>query len=217
MHHLSLLSLFLTESKDLEMANPTQYTALLGPPPPYEEIVTAANADVDTNTPTRETYVQDVKDSDNNAQEEWRYIKRDNPTYTYYATSSYWVKVTRDPIDNTIEKLHLGVSKHDQQKGVCEGPDALFTCMLQPRWPLISKRFLSNVVGKIASATKWHRGREDEYCSCVLWNKMESSVHCLSNGVWPPRSILWLDWMILKLQIKEHDWLCSCARFDSCV
>jgi hypothetical protein len=201
--------------KYFRMASSTQYTALLDPPPPYEEVVTNVNADVDPNTPTHETYVPDLKNSSNNAQEEWKYIKRDNPTHTHYSTSSCWFKYTRDPIDNTVKKIHLGVSKHDEQKGVCEGPDAFFTCMLQPRWSIVSIRFLSNVVARVAVATKWHRGREDEYCDCVLWNKNESTTHCLSNGAWPPRFILWLDWMLLKIQMKKHDWLCSCACFDS--
>jgi hypothetical protein len=96
------------------MVSSTQYTALLDPPPPYEEVVPTANADVDPNTPTHETYVPDLKNSSNNAQKEWRYIKRDNPTCTYYSTSSCWAKVTRDPIDNTVKKIHLGVCEYDQ-------------------------------------------------------------------------------------------------------
>jgi hypothetical protein len=52
------------------MVSSTQYTALLDPPPPYEEVVPTANADVDPNTPTHETYVPDLKNSSTNAQEE---------------------------------------------------------------------------------------------------------------------------------------------------
>jgi hypothetical protein len=202
------------------MASSPPNTALFDPPPPYEQFITVANADVDTNPPTA-NHAPDVKNSSNKAQEEWKYVKQiPNPNYKYYPPDSYWAKITRDPIDNMPTKVSLVSSEHRQEKGVCDGPDAFFTCMLQPRSPKTSHEYTSNVLGRIVTASRSHRGHADEYCDCVLWdNDHENTSHCSRkfNSIWPVRFVLWLEWMAVKSWKRQHDWLCSCTCFDSCV
>jgi hypothetical protein len=201
------------------MTSSTQNTALLDPPPSYEEVITAANVDVDTNPPTA-AYAPDVKPSNDKAQEEWKYVKSPPNPNKYYPPDSYWVKTTRDPIDNTPTKISLGISEHHQEEGVCDGPDAFFTCMLQPRSPKTSPEYIINILGRIVTASRSHRGNPEEYCHCVLWdNDHENTPHCLErwNNVWPFRFILWLEWLAVRFWKRQHDWLCSCACFDSAV
>jgi hypothetical protein len=196
------------------MRSSTQYTALLDPPPLHEKFVKVANPDVDTNTPTG-NHVPDV----NPSKGEWKHVlKKGNPNYEYYPPNSYWVKVTRNPIDNTATKIQLGISKHHQEKGFCDGPDAFFTCVLQPRSPKTSPKRIVNVLGRIVTASRCHRGHADEYCDCVLWdNDHKNTLHCSRkwDSIWPVRFAQWLELMFVKLWIRQHDWLCCCACFES--
>jgi hypothetical protein len=144
--------------------------------------------------------------------------KGGHPNYEYYPPNSYWVKVTRNPIDNTATRIQLGISKHHQEKGFCDGPDAFFTCMLRPRSPKTSPKRIVNVLGRIVTASRCHHGHADEYCDCVLWdNNHKNTLHCSKkwNSIWPVRFAQWLEWMFVKLWIRQHDWLCCCACFES--
>jgi hypothetical protein len=195
------------------MASSTQNTAPFDPPLPHEQFITAANANIDTN-PTysygHPELVSDNKGRNCLTEPPWRFVKRN------YPENCYWIKIPRNPIDDTATKVHVGISDHNKQTGICKGPDVYFTCMLQPRSPNTTTYDIVKVVARIAPATGRHRA--DLNCDCVLWdNTHEETDHCLGKVPWPYRIFLRLDWLLVRLWKMKHDWLCSCACFDSCV
>jgi hypothetical protein len=208
----SLLQSTCSYESNLKMASSTPNTAVMELPPLYKQFTTTENLDNNTNPfhPNRhQELASDNKRCNCLTELPWRFVKRS------YPENCYWIKIPRNPIDDTATKVHVGISDH-KQTGVCESPDIFFTCALQPRSPNTTINDIIKVVARIAPATGRHR--VDLNCDCVLWNSThEDTDQCLSKAPWPYRIFLRLDWLLVRFWKMKHDWLCSCACFDSCV
>jgi hypothetical protein len=164
----------------------------LDPPPRYNETI---SNDYHTLPPNRRHSHPDSIG--------WKHIEHPSPT------GHFWPKSVRDPISSSLLQVHYGISKSQRDPN---GPDCFFNCNLLPRTPDISKENIAIMCIKIARRAREHRAYSKEYCDCTFLDLRKGE--CEKGGRWAFRLFGWVDALLVRWYMRQHDSLCTCQCFD---
>lgn len=134
----------------------------------------------------------------------WKHIEHPSPT------GHFWSKSIRDPISSSLLQIHCGISKSQRDPN---GPDCFFNCNLLPRKAYIAQEDIALLCIKIARRAREHRAYSQEYCDCTF-SDLKMGENCNKGGRWLFKFFGWVDALLVRWYMRQHDELCSCQCFD---
>lgn len=133
----------------------------------------------------------------------WKHIEHPSPV------CHFWLKQVRDPISSSLLQVHYGISRSPRDPN---GPDCFFNCNLVPRTPTTKKEDIAMLCVKIASMARGHRGYPGEYCDYTFLD-LKKGKKCVKSGRWSFRLFCWVDALLVRRYMRQHDGLCCCQCF----
>ncbi|KEQ61653.1 uncharacterized protein M437DRAFT_51718 [Aureobasidium melanogenum CBS 110374] len=134
----------------------------------------------------------------------WKHFEHPSPT------GHFWSKSVRDANSSSPLQIHYGISKRQRDPN---GPNCFFNCNLLPRTSDISKEDIAILCCSVASFARGHRGSSQGYCNCTFLD-LKQGNKCVKSGRWAFRLLCWVDAMLVRRYVRQHDSLCSCRCFD---